>query len=277
MPNKTSRCFHCGEPVPKGCQLTVVIDGNAQPMCCIGCQAVAEFLAGNDHDDFYRYRNQQRPGTQVETSQQSWLHLDEPAVFADLTRPTGHSNRLITLKIEGMYCSACGWLIQKVLQAMAGVVDLQINSVTQNLQLEFDPSLVRLSDLFERIEGLGYQPVHQKDSSNAADQSRKKQLKQIAVAGFGMMFIMTLAVPLYSPESFEVSPHIQRFFLLMSLLIATVVYFYSGQTFVHNAFRDIKNRHLGMDVPVALSISIAYYVSVYLSFKQQGHVYFDSM
>lgn len=277
MHNKTSRCFHCGEPVPKGCQLTADIDGISQPMCCIGCQAVAEFLAGNDHDDFYRYRNQLRPGTQVEAGFKSWLHLDEPAVFADLTRPTTGSNRLITLKIEGMYCSACGWLIQKVLQAMPGVTDLQINSVTQNLQLEFDPAKLRLSDLFERIERLGYQPVHQKDNNNAADRSRKKQLKQIAVAGFGMMFIMTLAVPLYSPESFEVSPHIQRFFLLMSLLIATVVYFYAGQTFVYNAFRDIKNRHLGMDVPVALSISIAYYVSVYLSFKQQGHVYFDSM
>lgn len=270
-------CYHCGEPLPKGCDLYAVIEGVSQPMCCIGCQAVAEFLGDNNHQSFYQYRETQRPGSQVKAVQNSWRYLDEKAVLSDLTRPSEGSKRLITLKVEGMYCSACGWLIQKVLETLPGVTDLQINSVSQNLQLEFNPDTVKLSQIFSRIERLGYHPVHQKDAGNGADLARKKQLKQIAVAGFGMMFIMTLAVPLYSPESFIVSPDIQRFFLMMSLLIATIVYFYAGQSFVKNALRDVKNRHLGMDVPVALSISIAYFVSVYLSFKQQGHVYFDSM
>lgn len=247
-------------------------------MCCIGCQAVAQFLTNHDHEVFYRYRQDQLPGEQVmATSDDQWRFLDAPEVFDSLTRDAGDGYRQVTIKVEGMYCSACGWLLQKVIQDLDGIKDLQINTVTQNLQLVFDPQIITLSDVFARISALGYQPRQHQQLGSAADDDRKSQLKRIAVAGFGMMFIMTLAVPLYSPEQFTVAPHIQRFFLMISLLIATVVYFYSGQVFVSNAIRDLRNRHLGMDVPVALSISLAYFVSLYLSFKQQGHVYFDSM
>ncbi len=271
------RCFHCGEPVPADCPLTATIDGIEQPMCCIGCQAVARFLADESHADFYQYREGKTPGVQVESDTGSWRHLDEPAVFERLTSPTDGGLRQVTIKVEGMYCSACGWLIQKVLKDLPGVEDLHINSVTQNMRLMFDPGRVRLSELFTQIARLGYRPMYQQDSAHQADTARKKQLRQIAVAGFGMMFIMTLAVPLYNPESMAQDPGIRQFFRLTSLLIATIVFFYSGQSFIQNAIRDLKNRHLGMDVPVALSISIAYFVSVYISFMDDGHVYFDSM
>ncbi len=277
MSDQASHCFHCGEPVPADCQLTATIKGIEQPMCCIGCQAVAQFLADQSHADFYQYREGKTPGAQVDNDTDSWTHLDEPAVFERLTRTTDDGLRQVTIKVEGMYCSACGWLIQKVLQELPGVRDLQINSVTQNLRIVFDSAQVKLSQLFNQVSRLGYRPMYQQDNVQQADIARKKQLRQIAVAGFGMMFIMTLAVPLYNPESMAQDPGIWQFFRLTSLLIATIVYFYSGQSFVNNALRDIKNRHLGMDVPVALSISIAYFVSVYISMFAEGHVYFDSM
>ncbi|TDR23826.1 heavy metal translocating P-type ATPase [Marinicella litoralis] len=272
-------CFHCGEMVPKGCELTAQIAGQAQPMCCIGCQAVAVFLNDNDHAMFYQYRQHQFPAEQVESTGHSnqWQHLDAVEVFSQIVRPNPTGSSQVTIKVDGMYCSACGWLLQKVLLNRTGVLDLRINSVTQNMQIDFDPSQIKLSDIFNQIQQLGYQPLQQNSSESPNDGSRKDQLKKIAVAGFGMMFIMTLAVPLYSPDQFTVAPHIQRFFLMISLLVATGIYFYSGKSFIRNAIRDIRNRHLGMDVPVALSISLAYFVSLYFSFIQQGHVYFDSM
>lgn len=270
-------CFHCGETIPKGVELTAKIDNVDQPMCCIGCQAVAQFLADNDHEVFYQYRDDKLPAEQVSINNSDWRHLDADDVFTSLVKPVENNLSQVTIKVDGMYCSACGWLLQKILQSRPGVIDLRINAVTQNLQVVFDASNIKLSEIFAQINALGYQPLQQQETNQNVNQERNRQLKKIAVAGFGMMFIMTLAVPLYSPENMAVAPHIQRFFLMISMLIATVVFFYSGQGFVNNAIRDLKNRHLGMDVPVALSISLAYFVSIYLSFKQQGHVYFDSM
>ena len=37
-------CFHCGLPVPSGADYSVDIDGQQQPMCCRGCQAVAKAI-----------------------------------------------------------------------------------------------------------------------------------------------------------------------------------------------------------------------------------------
>lgn len=276
---RLTTCFHCGEAVPKGCQLTAKISGQHQPMCCIGCQAVATFLSDNDHDIFYQYRQEQLPADQVEIASQSnqWHHLDAIEVFQQISKKNPNGSHQITIKVEGMYCSACAWLIQKVLSNCAGILDLRINTVTHNMQVDFNTEQIKFSDIMIQIQQLGYQPLQQNSLENPAHEARKDQLKKIAVAGFGMMFIMTLAVPLYSPEQFALDPNIQRFFLMVSLWVATGVYFYSGMGFVRHAIRDIKNKHLGMDVPVALSISLAYFVSLYLSFKQQGHVYFDSM
>ncbi len=271
-----TQCFHCGEPVPKGLLLTARIDGVDQPMCCIGCQAVAHFLTDNNHQVFYRYREDKLPAEQTQINH-DWAHLDETEVLSSMCTLADNNCHQITIKVEGMYCSACAWLINKVFNTKPGIYDIQINAITQNVKITFDSAKIKLSEIFSQIDALGYHPLQQSSSTNEVTNERNKQLKKIAVAGFGMMFIMTLAVPLYSPDQFAVAPHIQRFFLMISLLIATVVYFYSGQGFVNNAIRDIKNKHLGMDVPVALSISLAYFVSLYLSFKQQGHVYFDSM
>ena len=37
-------CFHCGLPVPAGSNWTVRIESIDQPMCCPGCQAVAQTI-----------------------------------------------------------------------------------------------------------------------------------------------------------------------------------------------------------------------------------------
>ena len=98
------------------------------------------------------------------------------------------------------------------------------------------------------------------------------------VAGFGMMFIMTISVPLYGSEYSSMEANIKRFFLLVSMLVATGVYFYSGKIFLKNAYRDLKNKHLGMDVPVALSITLAYVASCWNVLSKNGETtYFDSM
>ncbi|HRZ25110.1 MAG TPA: heavy metal translocating P-type ATPase metal-binding domain-containing protein, partial [Candidatus Contendobacter sp.] len=51
-----SACFHCGLPVPPGTHYAVVIDGQRQPMCCHGCEAVAEAIVAAGLTDFYRHR-----------------------------------------------------------------------------------------------------------------------------------------------------------------------------------------------------------------------------
>ena len=50
-------CFHCGEPVPEcGPRHEVVIQGQAQPVCCTGCEMAAQWIAASGLGAYYRWR-----------------------------------------------------------------------------------------------------------------------------------------------------------------------------------------------------------------------------
>jgi Cu2+-exporting ATPase len=52
---------------------------------------------------------------------------------------------------------------------------------------------------------------------------------------------------------------------------------YSAAPFFANAWRDLKFRRVGMDVPVALGVGAAFLASVWATLTSSGQVYFDSV
>ena len=54
-------CFHCGEPVPANSGYSLKIKGIVRPMCCPGCQAVAETIMECGLASYYDHRT--APGT----------------------------------------------------------------------------------------------------------------------------------------------------------------------------------------------------------------------
>ena len=49
-------CYHCGDAVPKGVDYQVQIAGQSQPMCCVGCRAVAQLIDTSGLENFYQQR-----------------------------------------------------------------------------------------------------------------------------------------------------------------------------------------------------------------------------
>jgi Cu2+-exporting ATPase len=69
----------------------------------------------------------------------------------------------------------------------------------------------------------------------------------------------------------------ERFLQWISLIVTTPVLVYSGRVFYTSAWRSLSHRKIGMDVPVALAISIAFIMSCFNFLTGSGHVYFDSV
>jgi len=277
---KYPTCFHCNEQIPTGVTIQATINDETQKMCCHGCKAVAEFISAEGYCEFYDYRGESKPPSKAEIAQEKWLQYDETVSFNTFSKHLKDSNYQVSIRLEGMYCSACGWLIDKHLRQLEGIQEVKLNSITKIVRVEFDLEKIKFSQILTALNYLGYKPIvsHEQDSKKTANQERKNALKRLIISGLGMMFVMTLSVPLYSAQNTSIDPQMHRFFELTSLLVATVVYFYAGNIFVQNALRDLHNKHLGMDVPVALSISLAYGVSVWNVLTHNGHtIYFDSM
>ncbi|MCK5387402.1 MAG: heavy metal translocating P-type ATPase, partial [Gammaproteobacteria bacterium] len=111
--------------------------------------------------------------------------------------------------------------------------------------------------------------VYKKERSNA--------LKRLAIAGLGAVQVMMLAVALYAGDYSGMDAGLENFMRWVSMFIATPVVFYSARSFFSSAWRDLKVRQLGMDVPVSLAIGLAYAASCWATVNQSGQVYFDSV
>ncbi|HJV45718.1 MAG TPA: heavy metal translocating P-type ATPase, partial [Bacillota bacterium] len=61
-----------------------------------------------------------------------------------------------TLPITGMTCAACAARIEKGLKKLEGVSDANVNFAMEQASVQFDPKVLDVSKLEERIEQLGY-------------------------------------------------------------------------------------------------------------------------
>lgn len=280
--NADGICFHCGEPVLTGDRYRVKIGQEDRPVCCPGCKAVAEFIRDSGLEDYYDFRTETalRPDqAEPEAVRPEWLAFDRPAVMEQLTVATSDGNREALLLVEGVRCAACSWLIERSLGRLPGVIEVQVNPATARARLLWDPDASPLSRLLDGLARLGYRPhpVSADAQTSMAQRERRQAMKRLAVAGLGMMQVLTYAVSLYAGAFQGMDADIQAFLRLISLVVATPVVLYSGFPFFQGAWRDLRAGRPGMDVPVALAIGGAYLASLVNGFRGVGEVYFDSV
>jgi len=279
MSEELRRCFHCGEPVPAGCRLTVEVDGEPQPVCCSGCEAVATLILRSGMSGYYRYRTARaaKPTEQDFEVEASWRRFDQRTSLWGETLGDGCYEML--LQAENVRCAACAWLIRSQLETRDGIDQAQVDVSTGFVRVRWRPGRIRLSRIAGILAGIGYRP-HLPLSAGEAfgrQQERRLAMKRLGVAGLGMMQVMMYAVALYAGEASGIAAGPERFLQWVSLLVTTPVVAYSGAAFYSGAWRSLRARQVGMDVPVALAISIAFAASCVNFLRGSGHVYFDSV
>ena len=80
-----------------------------------------------------------------------------------------------------------------------------------------------------------------------------------------MMQVMMFAVPTYVTVDGVEEAH-RRLLEWASLTLTLPVLLYSASPFFHGAWRDLRHRSAGMDVPVALGLAAAFGGSVWATF-----------
>ncbi len=273
-------CGHCGEPVPKGLELFATIGGSEQPMCCHGCQTVAKLIENSGLGRYYDFRDAlpERPES-TELSQEDFLAWDRSAVLDHHARRLGNGEVELALVLENVHCAACAWLIRRFLGELPGVISLQVDIADGRANLRLDPARTPLSEVAARLAALGYRP-HLDSPEAGRDRDREQRhdmLKALVVAGLGMMQVMSFALAGYIGAMQDIDPTSERFFQLISMVVAVPVALYSGQIFYRSAWRTLKSGRMGMDVPVALAMLLALFSSIVITWADAGETYFDSV
>jgi Cu2+-exporting ATPase len=252
-------------------------------MCCAGCQAVAQAIVSAGLEDFYTYRTENsETGQQLipDILQQTTVY-DNPAIQKRFVRDESANIREVALILEGITCAACVWLNERHLRTLPGVIDVQVNYSTHRARVRWDIEQIQLSTILQAISAIGYlaHPYDPARQQAVLDKERRQQLRRLGVAGALGMQIMMISVALYAGDWYGMEIEFKAMFYWVNLIFTVPILLYSAEPFFKHAWRDIQHYQAGMDVPVALAISLAFIGSLWttLTLSPNGHVYYDSI
>ncbi|WP_421261272.1 heavy metal translocating P-type ATPase [Aeromonas jandaei] len=276
-------CFHCGEPIPANSGYSLEIKGIVRPMCCPGCQAVAETIMECGLASYYDHRT--APGIKGELVPEelaALTHYDLAEVQQEFVTDSGtgrETTREIQLTVEGLTCAACAWLIERHLMTLSGLRYINVNTTTHRARIKWDPAQLSLSDILKGFAKIGYRAypfqTHQQEALYAKEV--RSYMFRLALAGLGSMQVMMCAVALYMDLFISVEDEFMVYFKWISLLLSTPIMIYSAQPFYINAWRSLKQGHLSMDVSVSLALIGAFIASMWATVFNTGEVYYDSI
>lgn len=184
------------------------------------------------------------------------------------------------LSISGMHCSACNQIIEYRAKKLKGVSRCAINIANHTADISWNPEEISLNEIIESISALGYGALPVGSSGERINREHKMNIWRLFVAGFAMMQVMMYALPAYLvpvPQiDGDLTPDIDRLLKLASLALTIPVVIFSAWPFFQSAKRDIRNRHIGMDIPVSIGILVTFVASVWATFTG-APVYYDSL
>ncbi|MDD0843725.1 heavy metal translocating P-type ATPase [Pseudomonas sp. Gutcm_11s] len=273
-------CYHCGLPVPSGSRFEARVLDETRAFCCPGCQAVAEAIVAGGLDNYYRHRsdNAINPQALPKALPDELALYDRDEVQQDFVQHEGELSET-RLLIEGISCAACGWLIEKHLRGLPGVAEANLNLSNQRLQVRWSDSQLPLSQLLAELRRIGYagHPWQDDEASARLAEENRRSMRQIGVAGLLWLQVMMATMATWPEVNVDLSPELDMILRWTSLFLTTPIVFYCCGQFFRGALRDLRTRHLTMDVSVSLAIGGAYLAGIWSTITGDGELYFDAV
>jgi P-type Cu+ transporter len=262
-----SACYHCGQP----CEETLLKDG--KKFCCFGCQTVYEILSQNDLCEYYAFDT--HPGiAQSNQKSSAFDYLDEPSVRDKLLSFRSDSFAKVEFSVPAIHCISCIWLLENLQRFCKGVLRTQVNFARKRVTIEYNPSLVNLNAIASAMASVGYAPVINLEQKEEVQKSSSLVAK-LAVAGFCFANSMLLSFPEYlGLDGTEKS--LQHLFSYINIALAIPVIFFSAADYFKNSWSGLRQKQIGIDLPIAFGLAALFLRSIYDIVFELGPGYIDS-
>lgn len=267
------RCRHCRQFFKDE---ELISDELGNKFCCNGCKQVFYLLSSKGLDEFYN---------KLGKNNLDRANIDEvgkneiASIYRNFVRKNSDGFSEVFIIIDGIHCSACVWLNEKILFSAKGVLEAQINAQTKKAKIVWDESQTDLATIFQLITQIGYRPYAYDPTraQESIDKTRRAFYAKLLVGIFATMNIMWIAIALYSGYFSGMDENIKDIFHFAEFILATPVLFFTGSVFFKGAKTAIKNRYVNMDLLISAGASLTYIYSVYAMFSRSAEVYFDSV
>ena len=271
----TTACAHCGLPVPAG----LIDPAASEQFCCHGCRAVRSAIESCGLGNYYRLKSADDTAAPANPSGRAYADLDEPS-FLDRHAPRlAEGVRWTELYLEGVHCSACVWLLEKLPRVVAGVLEARLDMRRAILRVTWNEREVSLSAIARTLDSFGYLPHAGRDVEARAARQREDRrfLIRIGVAGAGAGNVMLLAFALYGGFLHGMESEYTRLFRWTSMLIGLVVLLWPGALFFRGAWAALRTRSAHLDLPIGIGLAAGAIAGTVNTVLGRGEIYFDSL
>ena len=211
--------------------------------------------------------------------------LDEADEWSAFSRPYAKKDGCweSNIQIDGMHCAACSLTIEEALNAVPGVLQANVSAGSHRARVIWSEQVVKPSDWIQAVHTVGYRAVPANDifARERRLAEGRQALWQLSVAGLCMMQVMMYAYPTYNALPGDMTQEMLNLLRWASWVLTLPVLIFSCGPFFKNALKDISQRRVSMDLPVAIGMVITFVVSTLGTFNPQGlfgkEVYFDSL
>ena len=185
--------------------------------------------------------------------------------------------------LQGMYCATCALTIEDALRAVPGVQRVDVSAAAQRAKVVWDARQVRPSQWMAAVQRAGYQAYPARDASarEVRQAQQRKGLWRWLLASFCMMQVMMYAWPAYDAQPGDLLLEYERLLRWASWVICIPMLIFACGPFLSGAWRDIRQRRISMDLPVALGMLLTFAVSTIGTFDPHGvfgaEVFYDSL
>lgn len=274
-PRLPVECAHCGLPVAAS---DITADGPS--FCCAGCRSVYAIVQGSGLGAYYQYRDGERPAkvATVTGAPAKYRLFDEASFQAAHVVVADNGQRSAELLLEGIHCSACVWLVERVGRVVPGVVQARLDLSRGVVSLVWNGERTSLSEIARGLESLGYAAHPTTQARAAAVKQRDRELLlRLGIAGAAAGNVMLMAFALYSGAFSGMELAYRSLFRWASLGIATPTVFWAGALFLRGGWAALRTRAPHMDLPVSVGILTGYVGGAVNTFSGHGEIYFDSL
>lgn len=179
----------------------------------------------------------------------------------------------IILKIEGMTCAACAKAVERTAGKLDGVSEANVNFATEKLNIVFEPSKVRTSDIKNAVARAGYRAL---DDEVPADLDKEKKDKEMKLLWkkFIISLIFTLPLLVISmghmlgyklPELLDPMTNPMNFGMSQLMLVIPVMA--AGNKFFKVGFKSLARRSPNMDSLIAIGTSAAFLYGIFAVYQ----------
>ncbi len=265
-------CDLCGLKLPKR-PTSARANGQSFLFCCTGCRQVFVLLneSGLLEGDFKTselYQTSLKLGIIGRPDEETGASEPSPEELKDCKE--------LVLHVDGMWCSSCSWLIEKVVGGEPGVVHSRIIYASDTAKIYYRPEQISGEQISKKIERLGYTTASRDADPKERWAERKSLLIKMGVALFLMNNLMMFSYAIYIGYFQELPVEVLSLFPWILFGFAAPAVFWCAIPIHRKAWQSLRANSPTMELLFSIGIFAAFFYSTYEMLSGGEHFYFDT-